>query len=289
MLGMERSWQSYAGSGLAHICAVGLLLALSVPVTQRARKPAATVALIAPALRHPVSIVPPHRRQEAKLTAPRTSSPTITIPKPAAENPPPAAIRPVPRAVQTILEAPKAVSLEVPLRAPPPVAELPVAPKVEVRTGTFEQATAPAGATTARSLSVGAFGDGNSARAGGEAHGNAPAVRLGGFGDQTTRPAGNRPAIQPEMNAYTPVEILFKPKPVYTVDARDSRVEGEVSLEVVFLATGEIQVGRVVHGLGHGLDQAAQQAAALVRFKPATRAGVPVDTPATIRITFELS
>ena len=142
---------------------------------------------------------------------------------------------------------------------------------------------------SARALSVGAFGDGNSARGGGEAHGNAPAVRLGGFGEQTTRPAGNRPAIQPQTNAYTPVEILFQPKPVYTVDARDSRVEGEVSLEVVFLATGEIQVGRVVHGLGHGLDQAAQQAAALVRFKPATRAGVPVDTPATIRITFELS
>jgi len=51
----------------------------------------------------------------------------------------------------------------------------------------------------------------------------------------------------------------------------------------------EIRVGRVLRGLGHGLDEAAQQAAALVRFKPATSGGVPVDTPATIRITFALT
>ncbi|MGH9692625.1 MAG: TonB family protein, partial [Bryobacteraceae bacterium] len=203
---------------------------------------------------------------------------------------PPAAMKPVPRATQAILEMPKAVNLEVPLHTPPPVAQLPVAPKVEVRTGSFEQAAAPAGTDDARAVSVGAFGDGNATSTGGKARGNAgAAVRVGGFGDQTSRPAGDRPAKQPETNAYTPVEILFKPKPVYTEDARDSRVEGEVSLEVMFLATGEIRVGRVVHGLGHGLDQAAQQAAALVRFKPATRGGVPVDTPATIRITFELT
>jgi TonB family protein len=198
-----------------------------------------------------------------------------------------AALKPAPRAVEPIPEAPKAVNLEVPQHVPAaPVPELPVAPKLEVHTGSFEQSAASTGPGASPTVSVGAFGDGKIAQAGGGAH---AAVHLGGFGDQTARPAGSRPPSRPETNAYTAVEILFKPKPVYTMDARASRVEGEVSLEVVFLATGEIRVGRVLHGLGHGLDEAAQQAAALVRFKPATRAGVPVDTPATIRITFELT
>ena len=285
---MKRSWQSYLGSALTHLVAAGLLLALSVPVAEHARRPAGTVSLIAPVLRPPISIQPPHRRLETKLAAPRTVSNPIALPKLAPANPPPmAALKPAPRAVEPISEAPKAVNLEVPQHVPAaPVPELPVAPKLEVHTGSFEQSAASTGPGASRAVSVGAFGDEKSAQAGGGAH---AAVHVGGFGDQTARPAGSRPPSRPETNAYTAVEILFKPKPVYTMDARASRVEGEVSLEVVFLATGEIRVGRVLHGLGHGLDEAAQQAAALVRFKPATRAGVPVDTPATIRITFELT
>jgi TonB family protein len=285
---MERSWRSYAGSSIAHVGIAGLLLALSVPVAEHARKPAATVSLIAPVLRPPVSIQPPHRRFEAKLPAPRPTSAPVTTPKVIAENPPPpAALKPAPKAVQAIPEAPKAVNLEVPQHVPPPpAAELPVAPKVPVHVGSFDQAAAPTGTNVSPTVAVGAFGDGASAQAGG---GSRAAVHLGGFGDQTVQPAGAHPPRQPETNTYTAVEILFKPKPVYTTDARDSRVEGEVALEVVFLATGEIRVGRVLHGLGHGLDEAAQQAAAHVRFKPATRAGRPVDTPATIRITFELT
>jgi hypothetical protein len=37
------------------------------------------------------------------------------------------------------------------------------------------------------------------------------------------------------------------------------------------------------------LDEAAQQAAMQVRFKPASKSGAPVDTNATISITFELT
>jgi TonB family protein len=87
----------------------------------------------------------------------------------------------------------------------------------------------------------------------------------------------------------TPVEILFKPKPVYSQEARNLRLEGQVELNVIFTATGSVRVMSVIHGLGHGLDEAAQQAAMQVRFKPATRDGVPVDTNATIYITFQLT
>jgi TonB family protein len=93
----------------------------------------------------------------------------------------------------------------------------------------------------------------------------------------------------PAAPSTTPVEILSKPRPVYTQEARDMHLEGEVSLEVVFSASGSVQVLRVIQGLGHGLDQAAERAATQIRFKPGMRGGSPVDTRATIHITFELT
>jgi TonB family protein len=114
-------------------------------------------------------------------------------------------------------------------------------------------------------------------------------VRTGAFGNSTTSPTQRGKTPEAAVPVVTPVEILFKPKPAYSAEARNLRLEGQVSLEVVFLSTGSIRVVRVVHGLGHGLDEAAQQAALQVRFKPATRGGVAVDTNATINITFELT
>jgi TonB family protein len=119
---------------------------------------------------------------------------------------------------------------------------------------------------------------------------NSEAVRTTAFGDATLAPPpAAKKNSEPSGNNYTPVEILFKPKPVYTTEARDLRLEGEVALQVVFQANGTIRVVRVEHGLGHGLDEAAQQAAVRVRFKPAMRGGTPVDINATIKISFELT
>jgi len=283
---MERSWRSYTASGLAHVCAAALLVALTIPVAKHTPRPPQSVALIAPVV--PQRISPPRfqPQREAKLPVIPTRPAPAALPK---FVPPPAAVKPVSRSADVIPEAPKAIALDVPQHtAPPLAAELPVAPKAEVHTGTFDQTAATVTSAARRTVSVGAFGDESGAPGGGGARGGAP-VKLGGFGDQTAADSGKQPGHPPETSTYTPVEILFKPKPVYTKDARDAKVEGEVSLEVVFLATGEIRVGRVLRGLGHGFDEAAQQAAALVRFKPAMRGGVPVDTPATIRITFALT
>ena len=118
--------------------------------------------------------------------------------------------------------------------------------------------------------------------------GHSSGVRTGAFGKPETagQPA---PRSRPAEPVFTPVEIISKPKPAYTEEARNLKLEGQVSLEVVFLSSGSIRIVRVVHGLGHGLDEAAQQAALQVRFRPATRGGVPVDTSATIHITFQLT
>ncbi|MBV9264813.1 MAG: energy transducer TonB [Acidobacteriaceae bacterium] len=138
-----------------------------------------------------------------------------------------------------------------------------------------------------RAAGFGSAGDPNGVPGGTGVHGG---VRTGGFGDETTGgTSGQAGRARQAEPATTPVEILFKPKPAYSQEARNLRLEGQVSLEVVFSANGSVRVLRVVRGLGHGLDEAAEQAATQVRFKPATRGGVPVDTNATINITFELT
>jgi len=85
------------------------------------------------------------------------------------------------------------------------------------------------------------------------------------------------------------VEILYKPNPVYTAEARQLQLQGEVLLEVSFGANGQLQVNRVVRGLGHGLDEAAVAAANKMKFKPALRAGVPVDSTAVVHVVFQLA
>jgi TonB family protein len=135
------------------------------------------------------------------------------------------------------------------------------------------------------------FGSADSGGAPGGTGHSAGKVQTGGFGEAAPAAAPSTSASRPRQlePVFTPVEILYKPKPSYTEEARKMRLEGQVSLDVVFLSTGSIRIVRVVHGLGHGLDEAAQKAASQVRFRPATRGGVPVDTSATIRITFELT
>jgi TonB family protein len=84
------------------------------------------------------------------------------------------------------------------------------------------------------------------------------------------------------------VTILYKPNPRYSVEGRDRKIQGDVVLEVIFLASGQIKVTRVVSGLGFGMDDEAIQAAQRIRFTPAMRDGKSVDYPARIRIEFSL-
>jgi TonB family protein len=86
-----------------------------------------------------------------------------------------------------------------------------------------------------------------------------------------------------------PVEILSKPTPEYTDEARALKIEGEVALEVEFAATGEIRVLKVVRSLGHGLDECAARAVKGMRFKPAQRDGQPIDLRTTVNIVFRLA
>jgi TonB family protein len=113
------------------------------------------------------------------------------------------------------------------------------------------------------------------------------AVSTGGFGDATIAQTAARPSAR--SAEVTPVEILFKPKPAYTPEARQLGIEGEVLLDVMFGASGEIHVLRVIRGLGHGLDESAQRAAQQIRFNPAKKDGQPYDSNAVVHIVFALA
>ena len=110
-----------------------------------------------------------------------------------------------------------------------------------------------------------------------------------GFADQTVATETPKKKAAASESPTTPVDILDKPRPEYTAEGRSLRIEGDVVLEMVFLANGSIQVNRVVSGLGHGLDEAATRAAQQIKFKPAKREGQPVDYPARVRIEFRLA
>jgi TonB family protein len=214
------------------------------------------------------------------------------------------AVRPQPRVFQALPPTPPlakvpTISMEPPQLAPPiqraPAilvipdlpAPVPVA-KVIIRAAGFSAAEStagpPRGTITTRESG---FGDSPAALA------SAPIRRPianGGFGDATVAAPHSPASAKPEASAaLTPVEILNKPRPRYSEEARRLQIEGEVLIEMLFSASGRPRVLRVLRGLGHGLDENAIAAAGDIRFRPALRGGAPVDYAAVVHIVFQLA
>ena len=163
------------------------------------------------------------------------------------------------------------------------------------RVGSFDLPSGPGygngtgGASGARGV-VASSGFGNGVAVPPTANGNRGGVRSGGFGAVTVAPEGKAaPKQAVSAPAIQPIVILEKPSPVYTDEARRLKIEGEVLVELIFRASGQVQTVRVVKGLGHGLDEAALRAAERIRFKPAIQQGQPVDFPAVAHIVFQLA
>jgi TonB family protein len=188
------------------------------------------------------------------------------------------------------------------------VTSQPKPPKEDVNVGTLNSGS-PAPVTVVapgNKVQTGGFGDPNGIKGPGNPNRSANINQAGspllpggpGYGNGSSGARGIRGAIaaeEPKKNALatggatTGVDILEKPNPVYSTEGRTLRIEGDVVLEVVFLASSQVQVIRVVSGLGHGLDETAIQAAKQIRFRPAKRDGQPVDFPARVRIAFRLA
>jgi TonB family protein len=116
------------------------------------------------------------------------------------------------------------------------------------------------------------------------------AVQSSGFASSDVPAAPtvkSRPAES--VSRVVPAEILSKPTPAYSQEAKSLRIEGEVQLEVILGASGNLRVLRVVRGLGHGLDDNAVKAAERIQFKPAMRDGQPADSTVVLHIIFQLA
>jgi len=254
--------------------------------------PAATSSLILPALPKP-------KRRDAEVQAPELKNSAVRMPELPAE-------RPVVKVIATNTFSTGSSAMPTTNR-----------PASQVQTGGFGDPNGvPARETNGRGVNINAFGAwelpsgpgrgngtggangvpgvvasagfGNGVAVSAPKSGNSGNVKSAGFAASTA------PETQPrKMTAKepptTPVEILSKPKPKYTEEGRNLKIEGEVRLEVQFTATGEVHVIRVLQGLGHGLDEQAVRAAEQIKFKPAQREGQPVDSNATLHIIFQLA
>jgi TonB family protein len=134
------------------------------------------------------------------------------------------------------------------------------------------------------------FGNGVATPPAGGGGGKKATVASSGFSNatDTTAEAPKKKAAA-SGPADNPPNILDKPRPEYTAEGRSLRIEGDVVIDMVFLANGTVQINKIVSGLGHGLDEAAVRAAQQIKFKPAKREGEPVDFPARVRIEFRLA
>jgi TonB family protein len=93
--------------------------------------------------------------------------------------------------------------------------------------------------------------------------------------------------IEP-MSANLRPTILYKEKARYTDEARQSKIEGTVVLNVVFGADGRITGIRIVRGLPQGLTEKAIEAAQLIRFEPAVKDGQRVSVRGNLEFSFNL-
>jgi TonB family protein len=182
----------------------------------------------------------------------------------------------------------------------------PKAPKEEVKPNPGAGNPAPGTVNVALSkVQTGGFGDpngiagpGNPNRRGNINQAGSPGLPGGpGYGNGTAGAQGLRGTVASDgsgrgrgagASALAGVVILYKPNPVYSAEGRERKMQGDVVLEVIFLASGQMKVTRVVSSLGFGMDDEAIHAAQQIRFTPAVRDGKPVDFPARVRIEFRL-
>lgn len=83
-------------------------------------------------------------------------------------------------------------------------------------------------------------------------------------------------------------ELVFKPEPEYSEEARKAKFQGTVLLAIVVLADGSTSNIRVIRPLGLGLDEKAIEAVRKWKFRPSTKDGKPVPVHANVEVNFRL-
>lgn len=94
--------------------------------------------------------------------------------------------------------------------------------------------------------------------------------------------------VYPPLQVSERARVLVKPEPQYTEDARRNQITGSVVLRVVFSRTGEVTNIRAINPLPFGLTERAIAAARMIRFRPATKDGRPVNVQMQLEYSFNL-
>jgi protein TonB len=96
----------------------------------------------------------------------------------------------------------------------------------------------------------------------------------GGVGDDVGPGAGQGEAYSgPYANVVSLPRCAYCPDPQYTDEAREAKLQGKVTLQVLVGADGRAAQIRIVQGIGLGLDERAAQAIRGWKFVPAQDAG----------------
>ncbi len=112
--------------------------------------------------------------------------------------------------------------------------------------------------------------------------GTAPAKATSGSGLQGAAPDGHAAGDSQPTPAY-------QPKPTYPAFARRLGHEGRVVIRIQVLSSGAVAAASIERSSGYAvLDEAALASIKRWRFRPAQRAGQPVDATLNVPITFKL-
>ncbi len=99
---------------------------------------------------------------------------------------------------------------------------------------------------------------------------------------------GSGHATHAASNELTGLALLRKVDPKYPPELIEQNVQGEVVLYAVIRADGSVGDIQVVRSLDPQLDANAKSALSQWKFRPATKAGVPVDLEAIVHIPFKI-
>jgi len=162
-----------------------------------------------------------------------------------------------------------------------------VAPRGVVGSTGFGDSTKPgSNAGTMGKVASAGIPGGNGVASNGAYGGGTGKVAAAGIPALASPSSSPGQAVAHEDKTTAPV-LLSGPKPAYTAEATQLRIQGDVVLRVTITTTGGVVVHGVIHGLGHGLDESAMRVAPAYKFQPATKNGQPVEFTTNIIIKFQ--
>jgi protein TonB len=120
----------------------------------------------------------------------------------------------------------------------------------------------------------------------GNGRGFGPGEEAGEGGDKYS-PGGRRSVDASPVVDIKPIP-LNQPRPNYTEEARQNKVQGIVRAQILIGSDGLVKQVRIQRGLPYGLNEEAIRAASQMRFRPAIKNGVAVAFWTALDVEFNL-